>query len=539
MEPNAAKGQDAAGEARHASSPPAESARRFAEFLAMTVEQFLDLVLRSQLVERDRLQRFLAQLPPEVNKSTLTAEEMADHLCRAELLTRWQSQKILEGRYKGFFLGKYRLLDHLGTGGMSSVYLAEHVLMQRRVAIKVLPKHRVQDSSYLARFHREAQAAAALDHRNIVRAYDVDNDGVNHYLVMEYVEGRDLQRIVRQDGPLPAHLAADYIRQAAEGLAHAHQAGLIHRDIKPANLLVDAKGTIKVLDLGLARFTADETASLTIAYDENVLGTADYLSPEQALDSHRVDARADIYSLGCTLYFLLTGQPPFPEGTLPQRLMKHQKEMPPDIRAARPDVPEDLAAICFKMMAKKPADRYASAEQVAAVMSKWLTDHGFSIADGSGRGSAVVQSLREETALTAGKPSSSKKLPSAKPLADEDGSSRAGAKPRTAEGTAASPRKSGAVPIVKPDVGRQADSGKPTVLPVAKPLDEPQSPTEPAGFPGLQIEEDPLLSLVRSGRVTGRGRTNAPPAPWWLWAVGGVGLIACIALAAYLFLIRG
>lgn len=539
MESNVAKGQDAAGEARHASSPPAESARRFAEFLTMTVEQFLDLVLRSQLVERDRLQRFLAQLPPEVNKSTLTAEEMADHLCRAELLTRWQSQKILEGRYKGFFLGKYRLLDHLGTGGMSSVYLAEHVLMQRRVAIKVLPKQRVQDSSYLARFHREAQAAAALDHRNIVRAYDVDNDGVNHYLVMEYVEGRDLQRIVRQDGPLPAHLAADYIRQAAEGLAHAHQAGLIHRDIKPANLLVDAKGAIKVLDLGLARFTADETASLTIAYDENVLGTADYLAPEQALDSHRVDARADIYSLGCTLYFLLTGQPPFPEGTLPQRLMKHQKEMPPEIRAARPDVPEDLAAICFKMMAKKPADRYASAEQVAAVMSKWLTDHGFSIADGSGRGSAIVQSLREETTLRADKPSSSKKLPSAKPLAGEDASSRAGAKPRTAEGTAASPRKSGAVPIVKPDAGRQADSGKPTVLPVAKPLDEPQSPKEPAGFPGLQIEEDPLLNLVRSGRVTGRGRTNAPPAPWWLWAVGGIGLIACIALAAYLFLIRG
>lgn len=539
MEPNAAKGRDAAGEARQVSSPPAESARRFAESLTMTVEQFLDLVLRSQLVERDRLQKFLAQLPPEVNKSTLTAEEMAEHLCRAELLTRWQSQKILEGRYKGFFLGKYRLLDHLGTGGMSSVYLAEHVLMQRRVAIKVLPKHRVQDSSYLARFHREAQAAAALDHRNIVRAYDVDNDGVNHYLVMEYVDGRDLQRIVRQDGPLPAHLAADYIRQAAEGLAHAHQAGLIHRDIKPANLLVDGKGTIKVLDLGLARFTADEAASLTIAYDENVLGTADYLAPEQALDSHRVDARADIYSLGCTLYFLLTGNPPFPEGTLPQRLMKHQKEMPPEIRAVRPDVPADLAAICFKMMAKKPADRYASAEQVAAVMSKWLTDHGFSIASESGRGSAILQSLRDEAALTVGKPSSSKKLPSAKPLAGEGSPSRSNAKPKLAEGTAASPRQSGAVPIVKPEAGRQGDSDKPTVLPVAKPLDEPKTPTQSADFPGLRVEEDPLLKLVRSGRVTGRGRSNASPAPWWLWAVGGLGLIACIVLAAYLFLIRG
>ena len=504
----------------------------------MTVEQFLELVLRSQLVERDRLQRFLAQLPPEVNQNTLTAEEMAEHLCRAELLTRWQSQKLLEGRYKGFFLGKYRLLDHLGTGGMSSVYLAEHVLMQRRVAIKVLPKHRVQDSSYLARFHREAQAAAALDHRNIVRAYDVDNDGVNHYLVMEYVEGRDLQRIVRQDGPLPVHLAADYIRQAAEGLAHAHQAGLIHRDIKPANLLVDGKGTVKVLDLGLARFTADEAASLTIAYDENVLGTADYLAPEQAIDSHGVDARADIYSLGCTLYFLLTGKPPFPEGTLPQRLMKHQREKPPDIRAARPDVPEDLAAICVKMMAKKPADRY-SAEEVAAVLTKWLTDHGFTVADGSGRGSTIVQSLREESLRTADKPASSSKLPSAKPLPGGGSASRVGPKPQTAETPAASVRPSGALPVAKKDGGKKDDSGKALPLPVAKPLAEPQAQPQPADFPGLHIEEDPLLNLVRSGRVTGKGGSSAPPAPWWLWAAGGLGLIVCILLAAYLFLVRG
>ena len=170
---------------------------------------------------------------------------------------------------------------------MSSVYLAEHVLMQRRVAIKVLPKNRVDDSSYLARFHREAQAAAALDHRNIVRAYDVDNDGNIHYLVMEYVEGRDLQQIVKEDGPLDYAAAAEYIRQAAEGLAHAHQAGLIHRDVKPANLLVDQKNVVKVLDLGLARFTDEDKASLTVAYDENVLGTADYLAPEQALRQPR------------------------------------------------------------------------------------------------------------------------------------------------------------------------------------------------------------------------------------------------------------
>ena len=271
-----------------------------------TVDSFLDLVRRSGLVEKDQLNAVLADVQVQAGGSLpAEADVVAKKLVEAGLLTRWQCDNLLEGRHKGFFLGKYKLLDHLGTGGMSSVYLAEHVLMQKRRAIKVLPKHRVEDSSYLARFHREAQAAASLDHHNIVRAYDVDNDGLIHYLVMEYVEGRDLQQMVKSDGPMDYLVAADFIRQAADGLEHAHKAGLIHRDVKPANLLVDQKKVVKVLDLGLARFTADENASLTVAYDENVLGTADYLAPEQALDSHGVDGRADIYSLGCSHVFPL------------------------------------------------------------------------------------------------------------------------------------------------------------------------------------------------------------------------------------------
>ncbi|MGW8256353.1 MAG: serine/threonine-protein kinase, partial [Thermoguttaceae bacterium] len=285
-----------------------------------SVETYLDLVRRSGLVEKDQLNAALLDLKNESGGSLpADVDSVSGKLVAVGLLTDWQNENILEGRHKGFFLGKYKLLRLLGTGGMSSVYLAEHVLMQRRSAIKVLPKNRVEDSSYLARFHREAQAAAALDHRNIVRAYDVDNDGPVHYLVMEYVEGYDLQRLVKEKGPFDYITAADFIRQAAEGLYYAHLAGLIHRDVKPANLLVDQRNVVKVLDLGLARFNVEEQASLTVAYDENVLGTADYLAPEQAVDSHGVDARADIYSLGCTLYFLLTGHAPFPEGTLPQR----------------------------------------------------------------------------------------------------------------------------------------------------------------------------------------------------------------------------
>ena len=351
------------------------------------VDAFLDLLRRSGLVEKDQLHAVLLRLKDESGGESLAeADSVADRIVQSGLITRWQADKLLEGRYKGFFLGKYKLLDHLGTGGMSSVYLAEHVLMQRRVAIKVLPKNRVEDSSYLARFHREARAAAALDHRNIVRAYDVDNDGSNHYLVMEYVEGRDLQHIVKEDGPMDYAAAAEYIRQAAEGLAHAHQAGLIHRDVKPANLLVDRKNVVKVLDLGLARFTDEDKASLTRVYDETVLGTADYLAPEQALDSHGVDARADIYGLGCSLYCLLTGHPPFPDGTLPQRLMMHQKQPPPSIYLDRPDAPPDLVDICMKMMAKKADHRHQSAAEVAQVLAQWLAAHGHAVESGSSAG---------------------------------------------------------------------------------------------------------------------------------------------------------
>ena len=352
------------------------------------VDTFLDMVRRSGLIEKNQLNALLRELKKQAAGKPITDTGfVAEKLVEAGMLTPWQCEKLAEGRHKGFFLGKYKLLDHLGTGGMSSVYLAEHVLMQRRVAIKVLPKNRVEDSSYLARFHREAQAAAALDHRNIVRAYDVDNDGAIHYLVMEYVDGRDLQRIVKEDGPLDYAEAVEYMRQSADGLDHAHQAGLIHRDVKPANLLVDPKNVVKVLDLGLARFTADDDrASLTVAYDENVLGTADYLAPEQAIDSHGVDARADIYGLGCSLYYLVTGHPPFPDGTLPQRLMMHQKHQPPSIYKDRKDAPEDLVKICMKMMAKKPKHRYKTAAEVSDALGQWLAAHGHAVDSGGGSG---------------------------------------------------------------------------------------------------------------------------------------------------------
>src|SRR3954469_4706928 len=205
---------------------------------------------------------------------------------------------------------------------------------------------------------------------------------------MEFIEGKDLNTIVKQEGPLPLELASNYIAQAAEGLLHAHENGLIHRYVKPANLLVDTKGIVKILDLGLALFSDNEQASLTVEHNKNVLGTADYLAPEQARNSHKIDHKADIYGLGCSLYFVLTGRPPFPDGTLAQRIAKHQSEMPEDIRKLRPDCPRDLADICVKMMQKRPEKRHANMREVAVALENWLSNHGYKFEPGTGEAAA-------------------------------------------------------------------------------------------------------------------------------------------------------
>ncbi len=338
----------------------------------ITSEQFVEIVRKSRLVDAETLESQVLRIRTE-HGGQLPEDpvDIAKALQKAELLTHWHCEKLLQGKYKGFFLGKHKLLGHLGTGGMSTVYLAEHIGMHHKRAIKVLPKTKLGNSSYLARFQLEAKAIASLSHPNIVRAFDIDNEKDTHYLVMEYVEGVDLQTLIKKSGPLPYELAADYISQAAHGLQHAHEVGLIHRDVKPANLLVNKDGHIKILDLGLALFADEKEASLTMDFNDKVLGTADYLAPEQALNSHNVDGRADIYGLGCSLYFLLTGHPPFPDGTIAQRIAKHQKMMPEDIRKDRPDVPGELEGICVKMMQKDPKFRYPDCNAVADALEKW------------------------------------------------------------------------------------------------------------------------------------------------------------------------
>jgi serine/threonine protein kinase len=335
-----------------------------------TADDYLKILQRSQLVAADRLEAYLSA---DRRPRNVSAKEMAQRLFQAGLVTNFQNEQLLKGKYRGFTIGKYKVLDRIGSGGMGQVFLCEHPHLRRRAAVKVLPTERAADEALRGRFLREARAAATLDHPHIVRAFDVDEDKGLHFLVMEYVEGNDLYHIVKKRGPLPIADACEFIRQGALGLQHAHEAGLIHRDIKPSNFLVDKNGVVKLLDLGLARFSEETSDALTQRFDgNNVLGTADYVAPEQTRDSHEVDQRCDIYALGGTLYFLLTGQSPFPDGSPADKMIAHRQRKPTPVRQLRPDVPPGLALVIDKMMAKNPKDRFDSAFEVTEALEPWL-----------------------------------------------------------------------------------------------------------------------------------------------------------------------
>jgi serine/threonine protein kinase len=335
-----------------------------------TARDFIDVARKSQQIDNERLEAYLRERQGDVLLKQ--PRKLARQMVRDGLMTNFQAEQFLLGKYKGFTLGGYRIVERLGTGGTGTVYLGEHQVLCRRAALKVLPAPFADDPAILERFRREAQAAAVLDHPNVVHIYDFRQEGPLHFIVMEYIEGASLQQVLDQRGAVPVGVACEYIRQAALGLQHAHEQGLVHRDVKPANLVVDALGTVKVLDLGLARFEPEGEDSITRELNNGiVLGTADYLAPEQALNLHGVDARADVYSLGATLYALLAGQPPFHGGTIGQKLMWHQMKVPEPVNTVRPEVPAELAALVARMLAKQPEDRIATMTELVTALEAW------------------------------------------------------------------------------------------------------------------------------------------------------------------------
>lgn len=341
-----------------------------------TVDSLLVAIRRAQLFAPEQVDEIERELVPHF----ADAVTLAQHLVRIEWLTHYQFEMLFANEWQMLSLGCYTILDRLGAGGVGDVYKAWDTVRGRVVALKVLRKHLDTREAAVRQFERELEVLPRLSHPNVIRTFEANKVGDLHYFAMEYVEGKDLCHYVQEAGPLPVEYASDYIRQVAQGLQHAHQYGLVHRDIKPANLflinppLPAAAGVghvrrgpdplVKIIDWGLARIRLpDENGSghetPESEAEKGVLtGTADYISPEQARDATVVDVRSDIYSLGCTFVYLLTGQPPFPGRTLMQKLMQHQEAPPPNLRATRPDVPEELEQIIQKMMAKNPADRF-------------------------------------------------------------------------------------------------------------------------------------------------------------------------------------
>lgn len=329
--------------------------------------ELVELIVKSQLVASEVLDELRPQL---ARYETAEPLKLAKTLVKNQLITEYHARNLLAGRYQGFYVGKYRILDLLGKGGMGKVFLAEQLTMERLVAVKVIGKTKgKREAETMARFRREAKAVAALNHPNIVHAYDFDELSGSPYIVMEFIEGIDIATLVGRQGPLAPEFAADVMRQAAAGLHQAHKAGMVHRDVKPGNLLIDAEGNVRILDLGLCSLQSGNDDSLTV--DKDQLGTVDFVAPEQAVNSHKADHRADIYGLGVSIYCAMTGDVLFPGYSTTQKLIAHQNEEPRNIRELVPSIPDGFADLIHRMIAKKPEDRPQSAAAVHNEAKKW------------------------------------------------------------------------------------------------------------------------------------------------------------------------
>ncbi|HUG90135.1 MAG TPA: FHA domain-containing serine/threonine-protein kinase [Planctomycetaceae bacterium] len=328
---------------------------------------FLELLAESRLLSNE-------QIADAVDRFGLdrldTAHDAAKRLVQERVLTRYQAERLLDGRARGFFIDRYKVLEILGFGGMGSLYLAEDLETGEHVALKVLTERHKLDSGMLARLKLEAAAGVRLHHPHIIRTRAVDDTGAICYVVMEFVKGISVFELLTTKGKPSWQQSCDIIVQAAAALEHAHQAGIIHRDVKPDNLLIDRQGFVKLLDFGLALVTdeADSEFSLAMIFGHDCLGTADYIAPEQSFDSQKVDARSDVYSLGCTFYLLLAAQYPFPEKSTSAKIEAHRNRPPRPLAELAPAVPAEVIAVVEKMMAKRPEDRFASMAEVRAAL---------------------------------------------------------------------------------------------------------------------------------------------------------------------------
>jgi len=336
--------------------------------------RFYQAALQSGLIDESGLDACWALIPDEKRTADAIDRRLARQAITTGRLTLWQAQQILAGRSTGYRIDKYVLLDLLGRGGMGRVYLAQDVRLNRRVALKILSQERMNNPRAITRFQREAKVGAQLQHENLVRFYDEGDANGVRYLVMEYIEGKNVGQLITEAGAIPWPTAARLARQVALGLDHARLKELIHRDVNPCNILVTKDGTAKLTDLGLA-IDLNDTDNVT--RDGATVGTFDYVSPEQARHSRSVDTRADLYSLGCTIYHMVAGRVPFPVASLPEKLYAHQLHDPEPLSELVPGVPEGLAEVVRKMMRKLPEDRYQTPMEAAQALEPYAVESGW------------------------------------------------------------------------------------------------------------------------------------------------------------------
>jgi serine/threonine protein kinase len=335
------------------------------------VDDFLKTILRSGLLDREHLQAALRTVPQGQRGDP---QALAEHLVRNGKLSRFQARKLLEGTALGLKLGPFQVLAPVGKGGMGTVYLARDSRSDQLLALKVLPPKRAREEErILARFRREMEMCYRVAHPNLAWTYEVGVCQGVYFIAMEFIPGNNLFNLVSKEGPLPVPRAARLFAEVASALEHAHMQGLIHRDLKPSNIVITPNDHAKVLDLGLALMQGEIPTDRTVVGGQGyVVGSMDYIAPEQAEDASKADPRSDIYGLGCTLYFVLTGRPPFPGGKAQDKIQCHRTQEPVPINELNPNVPAGFIEVVRKMTAKRPEERFASAAEVQEELEKWL-----------------------------------------------------------------------------------------------------------------------------------------------------------------------